>query len=74
MSCRPQEESLQNPWTPVPITSTKPQLNTGASQDNQDAEKLECQYYSYKPHHKKTKMQVATMKLELHLIVYVPIK
>jgi hypothetical protein len=45
-----------------------------ACQDNPDAEKSECQYYSDEPHSKNKKTQVETKKREWHLIVYVPIK
>jgi hypothetical protein len=74
MSHRPWEESAPDPETPNPVTPTKPQRNTGAGQDNPDAEIPECQYDSDELFRKKKKKRTETKKRERHLIVYVPIK
>ncbi len=65
---------MQDPETPNPVTPTEWLHKAGASQDNPDAENFDCQYYSNEPQHKKKKMQGKTKKLELYLIVYVPIR
>jgi hypothetical protein len=43
MSCRPWEESVQDPETPNPVTPTKSLRNAGAGHFNQDVENSECQ-------------------------------
>ena len=38
MPCRSDEEEMQRPGSPNPVTPTKPQRNDGACHDNSDAE------------------------------------
>jgi hypothetical protein len=43
MSCRPLEESAQDPESPNPVTPTQPPRSAGACHYNPDAKNLECQ-------------------------------
>jgi hypothetical protein len=73
MSCRPWEESAQDPETPNPVTPTKPPRNAMAGENNSDTENSECQSDSDEPFRKKMRIRVDKQKREWHLIVYVPI-
>ncbi len=68
MPRRPDEECVQGPEKPSPVTPTKSPHNAGAGHYNPGAENLECQYVSIEPFRKKKRRRVDKQILESYLL------